>query len=61
MWERGLKSNIYYHAGKVNKVAPRVGARIEIPILAIYHISFPVAPRVGARIEIQAVSMYFGE
>ncbi len=56
MWERGLKfgtkQTIYTHP----KVAPCVGAWIEIAGYHVYRIQYYVAPCVGAWIEIEDVS-----
>ena len=51
-WERGLKLRLRYPLCTWFRVAPLVGARIEI---AFTHLAIgytPVAPLVGARIEI---------
>ena len=51
-WERGLKSCKYTPRWCPKKVAPLVGARIEIGLSAPVVLVTIVAPLVGARIEI---------
>ena len=51
-WERGLKSDVDSQLIMFRRVAPLVGARIEIGSFTIITVFSPVAPLVGARIEI---------
>ena len=50
-WERGLKSLINPTQNKPKKVAPLVGAWIEIPNIVYQRKNIKVAPLVGAWIE----------
>ena len=51
-WERGLKSTSFFALWRVARVAPLVGARIEITSTYSIATTVNVAPLVGARIEI---------
>ena len=52
LWERGLKCIFYHLPFSFARVAPLVGAWIEIPTVTKVDVSLAVAPLVGAWIEI---------
>ena len=60
LWERGLKSEDVTSRAAGDKVAPLVGAWIEIIAFVILSPAFSVAPLVGAWIEIEMQPEPFG-
>ena len=60
MWERGLKLDDLKPHKMDLKVAPLVGAWIEMSVNRVFTISYPVAPLVGAWIEIRGQPCFRG-